>query len=209
MAQQEYFAHTHEDGRTHELAEHLHGVAKLAEKFAAEFKSSDWAELAGRWHDLGKYRPCFQAYIKAAVDKTEAHIEDQPSVNKKRLKVEHSAAGAVYAEAKLGLHGRILAYLIAGHHAGLPDYEPAAYPKGALKARLDRAKKEQHLEQSLSAAIPEDILQATAPKSEPIGSTEGFHLLVHDQLLASQSISQGKPLFGRALPASSASFDDH
>ncbi len=36
-----------------------------------------WAALAGRWHDLGKYRPAFQRYIRNAVglDAQDAHIE--------------------------------------------------------------------------------------------------------------------------------------
>jgi hypothetical protein len=34
--------------------------------------SVSWAELAGRWHDLGKYRPGFQRYVRQTED---AHIE--------------------------------------------------------------------------------------------------------------------------------------
>ncbi len=41
-------------------------------------------------------------------------------------KIDHSSAGALHAVNKNGQVGRILAYLIAGHHAGLPNwtYEP-------------------------------------------------------------------------------------
>ncbi|MBX9849886.1 MAG: hypothetical protein K2X64_11375, partial [Rhodocyclaceae bacterium] len=42
----------------HELADHLTAVATLAARFAKTF-GADWAQLAGRWHDLGKYRPRF------------------------------------------------------------------------------------------------------------------------------------------------------
>ncbi len=49
--------------RTHDLNEHLRKVSELASEFAQTI-GSDWANLAGRWHDLGKYRPAFQAYIR-------------------------------------------------------------------------------------------------------------------------------------------------
>lgn len=43
----------HPDGswrEPHDLAEHLRGVAEMAAGFAAGFRSSDWARLAGLWH---------------------------------------------------------------------------------------------------------------------------------------------------------------
>ena len=48
----------------HDLVEHLHGVEELAAGFAAPFGAADWARLAGRWHDLGKFRNRFQGYIR-------------------------------------------------------------------------------------------------------------------------------------------------
>lgn len=49
----------------HDLEAHLLGVAQLAEQFAQTY-GPGWARLAGRWHDLGKYRPRFQHYIRQA-----------------------------------------------------------------------------------------------------------------------------------------------
>lgn len=41
--------------------------------------SNDWAQLAGLWHDLGKYREKFQNHIKSvSVYDAETHIEDAP-----------------------------------------------------------------------------------------------------------------------------------
>lgn len=123
-------AHVRQDdgGEWHEhlLDEHLHGVAAIASDFATDFDSSDWASLAGLWHDLGKYREKFQRYIKAVSGygkryDTEAHIKDEEAPGP----VDHSTAGAIHAIEKMGSQGRILAYLIAGHHAGLPDWNNA------------------------------------------------------------------------------------
>src|SRR3990167_9764174 len=110
-------AHVRQDksGNWHEhlLDEHSHGVASRAREFAEYFNSADWASLAGLWHDLGKYSNEFQHYIKTVSGyDAEAHIEGKPG------RVDHSTAGAIHAIRKLNQHGRILAYLIAGHHAG-------------------------------------------------------------------------------------------
>ncbi len=48
----------------HPLADHLEGTASLAESFALCFGNGDWARLAGLWHDLGKFNPGWQAYLK-------------------------------------------------------------------------------------------------------------------------------------------------
>ena len=47
----------------HPLADHLRAVASLAANFSTGFGAEDWARLAGQWHDLGKYRPEFQAKL--------------------------------------------------------------------------------------------------------------------------------------------------
>lgn len=101
-------------------------VATAAQTSAEPLQSQQWAYLAGLWHDLGKYRPGFQRYIRQ-VNGHEAHIEGKlPSGSDK----SHSAAGALHAmrtlEAHFGPNGaviaRVLAYVIAGHHAGLGDW---------------------------------------------------------------------------------------
>ena len=62
-----YLAHVRrkEDGsfEIHHLEEHLRAVADLAGQFASTFGHSDWGQLAGLWHDLGKYSVAFQGYI--------------------------------------------------------------------------------------------------------------------------------------------------
>lgn len=73
-------AHTPADGCSppHLLDEHLRKVGELAASFAAP-AWADWARQAGRWHDLGKYDPAFQDYIRRDSG-YEAHLLDgQPS----------------------------------------------------------------------------------------------------------------------------------
>jgi len=49
---------------THDLNEHLIRVAEKAASFANEFGSGDWVKTAGLLHDLGKYNPEWQEYIR-------------------------------------------------------------------------------------------------------------------------------------------------
>ena len=127
--QQQALAHVRQDadGQWHEhfVDEHAQGVSSLAEEFAQPFGGSEWARLAGLWHDLGKYRPAFQRYIKTVSGyDPDAHIEGKAG------RVRHSTAGALLACEHFGTAGRVLAYLVAGHHAGLADWH------SGLKERL-------------------------------------------------------------------------
>jgi CRISPR-associated endonuclease/helicase Cas3 len=116
------------------LTAHLLAVAALAREFAAPFASEKWAEVAGVLHDLGKADSAFQGYLlrQNGLDDTDY---DSGRIN-------HSSAGAAFAEGKypkLKL-GRILAYLVAGHHAGLPDYDTAETGAAALQSRLQEGR---------------------------------------------------------------------
>lgn len=125
-----YLAHVRRDGEnfaTHDLGEHLRGVGQRAGEYAHAFGSGDWARIAGLWHDLGKYSAEFQRRIKS-VSGYEAHLEGQAG------RVDHPTAGAQYAIRQFNLHGRILAYIIAGHHAGLPDWHASETRGAALAA---------------------------------------------------------------------------
>ena len=149
-----------EKWKEHFLEDHLLKVAKLASKFAEDFGSSDWAYLAGLWHDLGKYRPAFQNYIRSVSGyDPEAHIEQGQG------RVDHSTAGAIYSDQQLGEHGKILAYLIAGHHAGLADWNTSESGGSALSVRLEEGKRKNYLDESLSNNIPQKILNAELPKN--------------------------------------------
>ena len=141
-----------DDYATHDLAEHLTEVSRLAREVAAAFGAEEWAELAGLWHDLGKYRPRFQRYIRQASGyDADAHIEGKPG------RAPHSTAGALLACDQFKEAGRILAYLIAGHHAGLSDWHS---DESSLQVRLDGDQARQELDEALAAQPPTDLLAA-------------------------------------------------
>ena len=156
----------------HRLSDHLDAVAGLASEFARPFGNDDWAFLAGLWHDLGKYKADFQSYIRdrSGFERDEAE-EGGPG------KVDHTTAGAIYALERLGPKGRILAYLIGGHHSGLPDWIKAEARGRGLSERLAD---DRHLRETLAEQPPARILSAAAPTSVPCGkpmqSAEHVHL---------------------------------
>lgn len=149
--------------RLHSLEDHLKGVAALAEAFGSKFGSGDWAYVAGLWHDLGKYSKEFQSYIRRASGfDSGAHLEGQPG------RVDHSTAGAIYSVTpeQLGRSGRVLAYLIAGHHAGLPDWLSEDAGRSSLESRLE---KRSLLDAVFASSPPQSILEPPKPTSKPTG----------------------------------------
>jgi CRISPR-associated endonuclease/helicase Cas3 len=162
----QYYAHSLEGkppSEWHKLEEHLRGTAERATKFAAEFGCSEWGYLTGLWHDLGKYSSAFQEYLIKSND-PEAHIEGS-----KPGRIDHSTAGAVWAVDQYADVGRILAYSLAGHHAGLPDYESDWTGNAALSQRL---KHRDLLENALRASVPEDILRHALPSQRPTSGSD-------------------------------------
>jgi CRISPR-associated endonuclease/helicase Cas3 len=108
----EFYAHTPPENTDswHVLSEHLNKVSRLSEQFAAKFGAERLARYAGLWHDLGKYSPEFQQYLK------ECHHASTHGLAKSRSYAPHAIHGAKLAAKVL----QPLAAIIAGHHSGLP-----------------------------------------------------------------------------------------
>ncbi|MEX2583656.1 MAG: CRISPR-associated endonuclease Cas3'' [Gemmatimonadota bacterium] len=101
------------------LRQHLEDVAGSTATFADAFGAREWGEVAGLWHDLGKYRPAFQRRLRGSGER-----------------VDHAIVGALLAwERRLPA----LAFVIAGHHAGLANLTlTTSGGPGPLRERMRR-----------------------------------------------------------------------
>lgn len=125
----EMYAHSENAaGLRHVLVDHLRDTALKAAEFAASFGAEELARLAGLWHDIGKFHPDFQTYLQ------------QPDAHRGP---DHSSTGAVFA-AESGVEA--LAFLVAGHHGGLPSREE-------LKDRVARKKADVRIAESVAIAM--------------------------------------------------------
>lgn len=122
-------------GRRHELVDHLQSVARRAALFADKWNAGEIAYWAGLWHDLGKFNPAFQVYLKAC--------EEDP--DGRHARVDHSSAGAVFAAQFWDALGFPLAFPLAGHHSGLADLTD-------LKQRLHEKARAPEVQEALERA---------------------------------------------------------
>jgi CRISPR-associated endonuclease/helicase Cas3 len=113
-------------GVSHDLERHLQDVASRCRSFAEKPQAAELGYWAGLWHDLGKYHPEFQAYLA------------NPAAGRGP---DHSSAGMVLADC----YWRGLAFLVAGHHAGLSE-------SAKLKGRLGEKKADPMVREALEAA---------------------------------------------------------
>lgn len=129
------YAHSRSGSSTSDwqtLQDHCKAVADLSESFADSFASGIYGRLVGELHDVGKARSAFQSYLKRCNG-----IEDSEADGGNH---SHSGAGACWLEKNCGVIGKALAYCVAGHHAGLPDWSGGEAPNGALAIRLKEDK---------------------------------------------------------------------
>ena len=105
----EFAAHTppkDDLDRWHDLKEHLNDVAVRASDLAKKLGAEKLGYYAGLWHDLGKYNPEFQKYLRLCAEGS-AHAKSVP----------HAVHGAILAAEIVPP----IASLIYGHHGGLPQ----------------------------------------------------------------------------------------
>ena len=106
----EFFAHSTsatDKSDWQPLREHLLGTAERAARNATSFGGAAMARPMGLLHDLGKYTEKFQGRLTGDV-----------------ARVDHATWGARIAGERYGPLGTLLAYGIAGHHAGLANGRP-------------------------------------------------------------------------------------
>lgn len=88
----------------HRLSNHLEDTAARAAAFLAPVGRAEIGRAAGLLHDLGKYTQRFQRRLEGSG------------------RVDHSTAGAKAAIERYGcVLGKMLAFCVAGHHAGLAN----------------------------------------------------------------------------------------
>jgi CRISPR-associated endonuclease/helicase Cas3 len=171
-----YYAHSNASDKSEwqTVKEHLENTARLARELSQGTNLSDFAYIAALFHDLGKYSQAFQRRLEGA-----------------RIKVDHSTAGAkeiIHAfqgNPKQRLISEMLAFCIAGHHAGLPDYGSSidCGEESTLKARLKSGVEDY---QAFSQDI--DISQVKFPEQipiRPIKSCKGFSLAFFTRMVYS------------------------
>lgn len=161
------------------LEHHLERVASLAGDYANAFGAREWGIILGRWHDLGKYSDAFQQYLLRSGDPDAGEDEEAPG------RVDHSTFGAQHAAREfVGPAGRILAFCIAGHHAGLTDATAvdATRQRSTLEARLQLGPP-----RVPAVQLPADIVVPEKPKIPFRPSPEhiGFQVAFFTRMLFS------------------------
>ena len=164
----------------HKLSAHLEGTARIAEVSAAKFHSGDWGKAVGLAHDTGKGRIVWQKYlqVKSGYDE-EAHLEG------KRGKIPHAIHGAKLVEDIFGKGiGRLMAYCIAGHHAGLPNWSSS---EGAGRASLQFQQSQVKDLESIDSVII-DNLRSAKPTVPPRIFAKGLDVSLWIRMLYSSLV---------------------
>ena len=103
------------------LQNHATNVGNLAAAFAQIFGADEIACYTGQLHDFGKYSLPFQKRLKGEAKS-----------------VDHATAGAKIAVERWGnVIGKLMAFCIAGHHAGLANGNGEGDNRRTLKQRLE------------------------------------------------------------------------
>lgn len=164
-----FYAHSRGKNRSEwqTLDEHLQAVAEKARSFASVFNSGDWAWNAGWLHDLGKATNAFQSYLARCNELDDSEYGADGSTS------NHASAGAAFTEDRMRLSGRILAYLLSGHHAGLPDWDTNETGNAALVIRLEEGRKNLATIQNFAAQVQAQLRPLFKPP--PFVKPENCH----------------------------------
>ncbi|MBX3578517.1 MAG: CRISPR-associated endonuclease Cas3'' [Rhizobiaceae bacterium] len=119
-----YFAHSGTPGDKRDwqpMADHAREVARLAAENADAFGMAKAGMLLGLAHDLGKYDPRFPPRLEGA----NIRVDHSTAGAKIVLDLARQALAQTRATPADGLAAELAAYVILGHHAGLPDKHSA------------------------------------------------------------------------------------
>lgn len=153
----EVIAHRREfDQKVQSVCEHLEEVSAICGKLAGKIGLSDAGKILGLLHDVGKYSPQFQSYIRSATGMLNPDIDDQyVDANSLKGKIDHSTAGAQWVWQRFNRYGdqgsivgQIMAMCLASHHGGLIDCLKPDGKNGFLN-RIKKEDKKTHLQKCL------------------------------------------------------------
>ena len=157
------------------LDEHLLGVADGAAARAASFGGQELAWVGGALHDLGKYTEKFQGRLNGDLNR-----------------VDHATWGARIAQERYCSLGTLLAYGIAGHHAGLADgmAGQSQVTRPTLQTRLSEEYRAQALPPLLDAwkqeiPLPASVAPPDGFQMHPRPEQRSFQLSVLSRMLFS------------------------
>ncbi len=199
----DYWAHTPKEagGDPHDLRQHLLDTAQRAQEFASAFGAGNLAYMLGLWHDLGKYNPDFQEYLR------QAHKAALLGQTHRGKGPPHAIWGATYLVYKLGKHPSHETFSIPvfGHHAGLGEASDVAQK---IRDAPDLNKRVEVMETSIKRyeltliGLPENP-PTTKIKQELFTRMVASALVDADFLDTERHFDQGKPE-ARATPLSIA-----
>ncbi|MCI1654701.1 MAG: CRISPR-associated helicase Cas3' [Lachnospiraceae bacterium] len=114
----DYIAHVRQNDkkRIQTVRDHCVETSEICKKFSIK-EMEEISKVAGLFHDVGKYQRTFQRRIRG-----------------EKVQVDHSTCGAIAVHNEYNMPARLLLeYIIAGHHAGIPN--------GGIKGDVDRGVK--------------------------------------------------------------------
>ena len=153
----------------HYLKRHLEDVANEAASFfeplgashsatPAESVLAQWARLIALYHDAGKYKLAFQRRVRGESSEW----------------VDHATLGGRMLEEQYGLRGRLMAFVVMGHHGGMPNGVRCEHGR-SLEQRLQEAPDEEAVA-AFQREIPLEMSQPDAIDLRITKRTAGFEL---------------------------------
>ncbi|QDU98829.1 CRISPR-associated endonuclease Cas3'' [Lignipirellula cremea] len=138
------------------LPQHEIRVAARCREFLGRIDAAleAWGEPLGKWHDLGKYQPDFQAKLTGEA-----------------IQIEHAGVGAQWASRGAWRRTGIpVQFAIAGHHTGLANAQANPLPNDRDYGTISRLTLLERLQNNTAAAdlvsriASPETLQVTEPE---------------------------------------------